>query len=181
VGTGWNWVEYDALGIPFEGRGERIEAQVELLRKLWSEKVVDHTDPYHRIERAGILHRPTRSIPIWFGGLGERPVKRAARMADGFTFGSANRFMLKLARLLRVELEARGREHEPFGVETIVGYGQGPDQWRRDLEAWQSVGVTHFSMRAMSTGASVTGEADPGFTTPRQHIDALEHFTKEVS
>ena len=102
-------------------------------------------------------------------------------MADGFIFGGANRFMQKLARLLREELEAQGRAKDPFGIETIVGYGHGPDSWRQDLEAWRALGVTHFSMRAMSTGVALSGEADPGFTKPQQHIDALGRFIKEVS
>ena len=34
VGTGWNHVEYTALGVPFEDRGKRFDEQVELLRRL---------------------------------------------------------------------------------------------------------------------------------------------------
>ena len=42
------------------------------------------------------------------------------------------------------------------------------------------LGATHFSMRAMNTGAALMGETPPGFTTPRQHIDALEPFMRAV-
>ena len=56
-----------------------------------------------------------------------------------------------------------------------------PDAWKRDLEAWQALGASHFSMRAMSTGTKLIGEKDPGFTDPRQHIVALETFMREVS
>src|SRR6201996_2884514 len=41
VGIGWNYVEYDALGQNFGTRGKRIEEQVDLLRRLWSEPLVD--------------------------------------------------------------------------------------------------------------------------------------------
>ena len=37
VGTGWNYVEYDALGQDFSARGPRLSEQIELLRKYWSE------------------------------------------------------------------------------------------------------------------------------------------------
>ncbi len=181
VGTGWNWVEYDALGVPFEGRGERLEAQVELLRALWSEDLLEHRDDFHQVERAALLPRPTRPIPIWFGGMGPRPVRRAAKMADGFTFGGSNRFMQKLGRLLLEELEKQGRDPAEFGIEVVVGFGEGPDAWRKDLDAWREIGVNHFSMRAMSTGTKLIGETDPGFTTPRQHIEALETFKKAMS
>ena len=42
VGLGWNKVEYEALGVPFAGRGRRLEEQVGLLRRLWTEPSVTH-------------------------------------------------------------------------------------------------------------------------------------------
>ena len=87
VGTGWNWVEYDSLNEPFETRGKRFDEQVEVLRKLWREPVVDYRGEYHRIERAGLLPRPAQDIPLWFGALSEVAVRRAARVGDGVIFG----------------------------------------------------------------------------------------------
>ena len=40
VGTGWNHVEYEALGEDFHNRGRRSEEQIELLRDLWTQEVV---------------------------------------------------------------------------------------------------------------------------------------------
>src|SRR6201985_3424545 len=40
VGLGWNAVEYEALGKDFSTRGRRAGAQVELMRKLWTEDSV---------------------------------------------------------------------------------------------------------------------------------------------
>ena len=37
VGLGWNQVEYEALGQDFATRGRRLEEQVGLLRRLWTE------------------------------------------------------------------------------------------------------------------------------------------------
>src|SRR4051812_6541068 len=42
VGIGWNAVEYEALGPSFRTRGRRMEEQIPLLRRLWSEQVVTH-------------------------------------------------------------------------------------------------------------------------------------------
>jgi len=63
VGTGWNHVEYDALGVPFAERGARLDEQVELLRQLWSDPVIDYRGKFHRIDRAGLLPQPARRIP----------------------------------------------------------------------------------------------------------------------
>ena len=67
VGTGWNYVEYDSLNEDFANRGIRQEEQIELLRALWTQPVIDYKGDYHRIERAGLKPLPARQIPIWFG------------------------------------------------------------------------------------------------------------------
>ena len=86
VGVGWNWVEFDGLEMPrhFRRRGKRQEQQIALIRKLWEEPVVEYEDADHRIDRAGILPRPKRLIPIWLGGSSEAAYDRAARIGDGF-------------------------------------------------------------------------------------------------
>ena len=86
VGSGWNWVEYDALEMPqhFKRRGKREEEQIALLRKLWAESVITHHDTDHHIDRAGILPLPTRQIPIWLGGASDATLKRAAKYGQGW-------------------------------------------------------------------------------------------------
>src|SRR5580692_6796117 len=71
VGIGWNYVEYEALGQDFRSRGARQEEQIELLRRLFTEPVVDFSGRFDRVDRAAIVPRPARSIPIWLGGSGE--------------------------------------------------------------------------------------------------------------
>src|SRR5436853_4036934 len=43
VGLGWNPVEYEALGQPFDQRGRRLSEQIELLRRFWTETSVTHS------------------------------------------------------------------------------------------------------------------------------------------
>jgi probable F420-dependent oxidoreductase len=86
VGVGWNHVEYEALGQDFRTRGARQEEQIELLRRLFTEPVVDFSGRFDRVDRAALVPKPARSIPIWLGGFGEAAFARAARLADGFIF-----------------------------------------------------------------------------------------------
>src|SRR3954447_8311199 len=85
VGVGWNPVEYEALGEEFSTRGARQEEQIELLRRLFSEPVVDFAGRFDRVDRASLLPKPARPVPIWLGG-GTAAIERAARLADGFMF-----------------------------------------------------------------------------------------------
>ena len=85
VGLGWNFVEFEALGEDFANRGRRSEEQIEVLRRLWTEPVVDFEGSWHRIPAAGINPLPVqRPIPVWIGGSAEAAIRRTARLADGF-------------------------------------------------------------------------------------------------
>ena len=173
-------LEYRHVGITAENRIKRSEEIVTVLRRLWREPVVDFSGRFHRVDRAGILPRPHGDIPIWFGGFTPAAITRAARIGDGFLFGAASRPMQALCEALGKALDAAGRPRKGFGVETVVSYADGPERWRSAAETWRKLGATHFSMRAMNTGAALMGEQPPGFTTPRQHIDALEPFIRAV-
>jgi probable F420-dependent oxidoreductase len=179
VGVGWNPVEYQALGQAWEGRGRRLGEQVALLRRLWSEPVLDFVGEFHRVDRAGLLPRPRRAIPIWFGGMTPVAVRRAARLGDGFVFGSASRPMQALCERLHAEARAAGRE-QPLGVETILPYGAGPERWHERVETWRRLGVTHVSLRAMDRGVEGLREPASGVRTAREHIATLEPFVRAL-
>ena len=89
VGIGWNYVEYDSLGEDFATRGKRVAEQVPLLRRLWSEPLVSFEGKFDRIDRAALVPRPPRPIPIWMGGFADVALRRAASIADGFIFADA--------------------------------------------------------------------------------------------
>ena len=53
VGLGWNQVEYEALGQDFRTRGRRIEEQVALMRRLWTEESVTYRGRVRPGDRGG--------------------------------------------------------------------------------------------------------------------------------
>ncbi len=179
VGTGWNWVEYQALGVPFEGRGRRLDEQVELLRRLWREPLIDLEGEFHRVDRAGILPQPRANLPIWFGGFSEPAFRRAARVGDGFLHGTSPSRVEGFQRQLQELLEAEGRDPAAFGSEAVVDFSR-PESWGPELERWHGLGGTHLALRTMDTAAEFVGEKTVGYAGPQSYIDALERFRKEV-
>ncbi len=179
VGTGWNFVEYESLGMDYADRGKRFTEQIEVLRKLWSEPILDYRGSYHRIDRAGLLPAP-RAIPIWFGGFSEVALRRAARLGDGFLFGTLPTRMLKMLQRFDELLDENGRSGEAIGREAVVDISDSPDVWHKEIEAWTQAGGTHLSLRAMDTGAEMVGAKRMNFAGPQAYIDALETFRKEV-
>ena len=179
VGSGWNWVEYEALNEDYASRGARLSEQVEVLRELWSKPLVDFEGDHHRIARANLLPRPTAEIPIWFGGFSEPAIRRAARLGDGFLFGLSSPPMQRLCETLNEALAQNGRA-EGFAIDAITHFSAGRDGWRSQAETWSGLGATHFSVNSMDTAASLLGNQPVGFKGVEDHIRGLEDFIETV-
>jgi len=171
IGTGWNYVEYDSLNENFGDRGARQEEQVEVLRALWQEPLVDYTGDHHRIDRAGLNPLPEKTIPIWFGGFAPVAFRRAARIGDGFIYGGGFDGNLKTHELMVAELEKAGRNLNEFGHEALMNFQSGTENWRAEAQAWADRGVDFISMRAQQ----LRGMGD-GLSSPQAHIDALSEY-----
>ena len=168
VGTGWNAVEYEALGCEFGNRGRRQEEQVALMRALWSEEAIDFSGEWHRVAHAGINPLPTRPIPVWFGGQADALLERAARIGDGwFPLVPPDERGRSAVDKIRKHLAEAGRDPAQFGIEPQARIAGGhPDRWRKQADAWRELGATHISI--------VTMGAD--FTSPEQHLEAARSY-----
>ncbi len=170
IGTGWNYVEYDSLNEQFSNRGKRQEEQVEVMRRLWDEPIVDYVGDWHSIDRAGLNPLPARRIPVWFGGFSEPAFERAARIGDGFVFGSGSEEAFASVEKIKGYLAQEGRDPAAFGFEAMVNYGDGAPNWASEVERWREAGVDYVSVRTMNVG--IEG--------PRGHIEAIERYWREV-
>jgi len=152
-------VEFQALGVDFATRGKRIEEQIEVMRRLWSEEIVHYEGRFHTIH-AGIGPRPNRQIPIWMGGgtqedqvPSERVARRAARLADGFIPLSslpAERAPELVARL-QDACRAEGRDPATLAIEgDITLQDKTPAEWASETQIWRDVGATHLMLRMRS-------------------------------
>jgi probable F420-dependent oxidoreductase len=174
VGTGWNYVEYQALNETWFNRAKRQEEQIEVLRKLWTEHVVNYSGNWHRIDRAGILPRPTEPVPIWIGGYKDVVHRRAARLADGFVFPGVNmREASELMAKMRGYVAEYGRDPDKFGFEGAVAVHASRDKWIPQLENWRKLGASHVVVRAMSREGK-------SLEKPQDHIRMLEEYWRHV-
>jgi probable F420-dependent oxidoreductase len=180
IGVGWNAVEFEALREPFDNRGRRSAEQVEVLRALWTQPVVDFRGEFHRISHAGLNPMPVqRPIPVWFGvGSREQPVppeaalRRIARLADGWSPNFAPDTQGR-ALVDRVHQYARegGRDPATLPLEGRIRLaGQGPEGWAKQVDAWKALGAT--SVIAEPRGA--------GLKFPDGHLDVLRRFNDMV-
>ncbi len=165
VGIGWNHVEYEALGQQFGTRGARQEEQIELLRRLFTEDVVDFAGRFDRVDRAALVPKPARSIPIWLGGSSVAAFERAARLADGFIFiGSSIDRTVGSWQRLRQSVQDHGRSTDDFGADYLLRPEDGRvEHIPRVVDAWREGGGTHATVVTMGLG----------LTSADSHIDYL--------
>lgn len=149
VGTGWNHVEYESLGMSFDHRGKVLDEQVAVIKRLFAEPLVDFSGDHHRIDRAGLLPLPSSPIPIWFGGWSPPAIRRGARLGDGFLFGGVGRATRDLVPKLRELLVAEGRDPATFPIDTIIQPGTSTEKMIEGALAWQELGATHLSISTM--------------------------------
>ena len=176
LGTGASPVEHESMGYSYQRRFSRLDEQIPLLRRLWTTSIVEHDSEFERIDRAGINPRPARDIPIWIGGRSDSMFRRAVRLGDGFVFGTDGEHSHTGARRIRELLGAAGRVLHPFPMDMYTPYSAGPAHWRSELSIWRQLGGTHLSVRTTDASAEIHGYRRHGFTSPQQHIQALEIF-----
>ncbi|MBT5756031.1 LLM class F420-dependent oxidoreductase [Acidimicrobiales bacterium] len=152
VGVGWNYVEYEALGQDFATRGARANEQIEFMRRLWSEPLLDWKGEFDQIERGNVLPQPKRQIPIWVGGFSPPAFRRGAAMGDGFMFaGTLERTLPGLAQVNEMGA-ANGRDMENFGRELVRTNPKQLSDTVDELRRWRDLGGTHFAAASMGMG-----------------------------
>jgi probable F420-dependent oxidoreductase len=146
VGVSWNPIEYEALGQDHRTRGQRLEEQVTLLRKMFTEPYVTFEGRWHKLDDIGLNQLPPR-IPILIGtGNEERLLHRVARFADGWLpLWDPIDAMPTLRRLL----EAEGRDPSGFPVCYRLRAGdEGDRTWLENAKRLQAAGVTDLTLSA---------------------------------
>ena len=165
LGIGWNAVEYEALGMNFGNRGRRLEEQIVLLRRLFTEESVTFEGTYERVIGAGLCPLPVqRPIPIWVGAMSDPALRRAGRFAEGwFPQVVPGHGLEEAIEIVRAGAVEAGRDPDALGMEGRLNGTSSQEDLAKHLARWHGAGATHVSINTM--GAGLTG--------PDEHIGAL--------
>ena len=162
VGIGWNFTEYESLGVDWRTRARRIEEQIQVLRLLWGQDLVDFEGEFHHLDRVGINPRPARMPEIWYASSGRDVVlDRVARLCDGWMPLLIPPEEPKEAiDRLHAHLRDSGRDIASFGIDArptmprvggpklIIGEPphrlSGPERFVDSARQWKALGATHF-------------------------------------
>ncbi|MFE4309714.1 TIGR03619 family F420-dependent LLM class oxidoreductase [Streptomyces sp. NPDC056891] len=120
-GLGWSSDEYEAIGVPWRGRGARLEEILDVLDHVWSGSSDEHNGALWRIPSAHIRTFPVQRPrpPVLLGGFTPATLERIGRRADGWA--GAAMPVPQLAHVIgqiRQIAEANGRD--PEALRTVV-------------------------------------------------------------
>lgn len=86
IGVGWNKEEVEACGYGWEDRGARCDEFLEVMRRLWTEPVVDFAGKWVKFETLRMDPKPIQKphVPIIVGGYVDAALRRAVRFGAGW-------------------------------------------------------------------------------------------------
>jgi alkanesulfonate monooxygenase SsuD/methylene tetrahydromethanopterin reductase-like flavin-dependent oxidoreductase (luciferase family) len=120
VGTSPWREDYEVLGVPWQGRGARMDESLAVLRGLSSGEYFEFHGSVYDVPEIKLAPVPPQPVPVLIGGHGEAALRRAAVSGDGWLHGGGNPADLPalLARLATLRADA-GTSVRPFEVHVI--------------------------------------------------------------
>lgn len=154
VGIGWLEEEYDAVAMPWEGRGKRTEECISVLKTLWCDETSSFEGDTYKLPPCTMYPKPVQSPhpPIHIGGESDAAISRAARVGQGWhTFGRLPEDVPVATKKLDEALDRAGRPREGFQL-TVCPYMHGttPEM----VERYADCGVDQLSVMLVAFSAS---------------------------
>lgn len=158
VGVGGREQDYNALSTPFRRRFERLDEQVDQMKRIWrGEQVIDG------VPAIGPAPVQEGGPPLWTASMGPKSLARSARWADGlagFSLGPDADEVASTFAAVRTAWSDAGRETKPF-LTTSSWFALGPDAPHR-LHKYASEYLSTFGPKAASAMADLCRLSDPG-------------------
>jgi probable F420-dependent oxidoreductase len=112
--------DYEVLGVPWAGRGQRMDEELAVIRGLSAGGYFSFHGEIFSIPSIKLAPVPTEPIPILIGGHSDAALRRAARYGDGWLHGGGDPKQLPalLARLAEFRRQ-EGTTGRPFEVHVI--------------------------------------------------------------
>jgi alkanesulfonate monooxygenase SsuD/methylene tetrahydromethanopterin reductase-like flavin-dependent oxidoreductase (luciferase family) len=163
VGAGWLGAEFEAAGLPFAGRGARLDEALAVAQRLWTEDVVAHDGACYRFDAVMFEPKPVQRPhpPILVGGESPAALARAARY-DGWLSMPEHGFESAAGRIAELR-RLRGDRPGPFSIGVCA---LDPDVGPDEVARWRDVGVDRLIVKPWSR--------------TRDALDGLRRFAERV-
>jgi probable F420-dependent oxidoreductase len=164
IGASWLAEEWEAMELPFETRGRRVDESIRIIQRLFSEEVIEHEGEFFRFQPVKFLPKPVQTPwpPMLIGGDSPAAIARAARLGDGWLPMAQTldtlAVNLKQITQLREEAGRSGRfEVTVFGIRSPT---------EENLRRYEALGVDRVLVSP--------------WDSPREAVEGIRRFGDEV-
>jgi G6PDH family F420-dependent oxidoreductase len=182
VGSGENLNEH-ILGDywpPADQRLDMLEEAVEVMRKLWSGKLVSHRGTYYTVDNARIYSLPDEPPPVLISGFGPKATELAARIGDGYVNVSPER------ELPDLYTASGGKGPKVAGMKVCYGADEQACV-KLAHELWANEGLpgqlaqelalpSFFEQASELVTEDMTAESTPCGPDPETHLAAIRQY-----
>jgi probable F420-dependent oxidoreductase len=189
LGIGWSKDEYEVSGVPFKNKGNRADEYVQVLKKIWTEEIVEFKGEFYNIPPSKIGPKPIQKPhpPILFGGFSPKTFSRIVNYANGWIGIAGFGPLEQLGQMINgLREEARKSDKDPSKIEVVIGaypnilesepsatQTRSPmtgtiDQIGSDIEQIKAMGVNHIFFGHM-------------FSSIGQDVNKMIEVTKQLS
>ena len=180
VGVGWMKEEFEAIGMPWDNRGQRADEFLEIFEKLWADERIVHDGRFDTFGPIGFSPKPVHGrIPVWVGGHTPPAFRRTARFGDAFHAAFTPPGELAgYFDAVTAECEAIGRNPAEvertmlhrilFDYEADGAISGSTDRIVAQLGEYAAVGVQHMALFFLQRGGV------------EARLEAIQRFAEEV-
>ena len=130
LGVGWLAEEYAAVGASFDKRGARCDSYLEVMKRLWCDKVSSYQDEFYTLPECRFYPKPVQQPypPIVFGGNNNATFRRIATEGQGwYALGLSPAQLAPQLDKLDNKLKEHGRSRSDISV-YVAPYPHEPSQ-----------------------------------------------------
>ena len=86
LGIGWSKDEYEVSGVPYKDKGTRADEFLQVLKKIWTDEIVEFKGQFYNIPASKIGPKPLQEPhpPILLGGFSPKTFSRIVNYANGW-------------------------------------------------------------------------------------------------
>lgn len=176
MAAGWYKREFDAVGVPFEQRGKLMGENLDILKRLWTEDMVQGEWTNHKIPAGVMFPKPVQNpCPILIGGYAERVLKRAALEGDGWLtyFYKPEAFVESWAKVVNFAKEG-GKDPATLmnGNQLPIMVGKSRAAVEETMMKWLNVDFDIAQGSQSTMDSAIMGNVDECVAQLKEHIDA---------
>ncbi|MET9247256.1 LLM class F420-dependent oxidoreductase [Nonomuraea sp. NPDC003709] len=183
VGTGEALNEHivESRWPPAAERLEMLEEAIEVMRRLWSGELTTHRGRHYSVDSARLYTLPDNPPPVYISGFGEKSVRLAGRIGDGYISTGPDADLVKLFR-------ESGGAGKPAQGGLKVCYADDQAAARKTVHRlWPTEGIKgeasqllplprHFAQLAEMVSEEDATASTPCGPDPEVHVQAIQKY-----